>query len=241
MERAKLISFLEELRRRLIIIAVTVFLTAIVCFAFVEEILEVLTRPGKGLGMELIFIAPEEALMADLRLAFVSAALVTLPFLLYQLVALIMALAGRRRRHAFLLTLAMYILFALGVAFAYGVAFPFALRFFLGFTSEDLVATFTIQRYLSFAITFILSFGLIFQLPLVFWLLGSIGVVNAEFLRRNRKYALLIIVIVAAIITPPDVFSLILMSLPLLLLYEVGILLVAISQRRREGAVSQEQ
>ncbi len=127
----------------------------------------------------------------------------------------------------------MYILFALGLSFAYYVVFPFALNFFLSFASSDLVPRFSISQYLSFAISFLFAFGLVFQLPLVFWFLGLIGVVNSSFLRRNRKFALLIIVIVSAILTPPDVFSQILMSIPLLLLYELGIMLVSFTQRNK--------
>jgi len=95
------------------------------------------------------------------------------------------------------------------------------------------VAEFSIARYLSFATTLLFSFGLIFQLPLAFWFLGQIGILNKEFLRRNRKFALLFILIVAAVLTPPDVFSQILMAIPLMLLYEIGIVLVHFAQKKR--------
>ena len=226
-----IIRLLVELRKRLIIMAVTVFVVAVACFCFVDQIRQLLMLPGEELEMKLIYLNPSEALMADLRLSFIAGAMLTLPVLLYQVVALILVVARRRGRAALWLSLVMYVLFVLGLAFAYFVAFPFALKFFLSFSAEDLVASFSIARYLSFTTSFLLSFGLVFQLPLVFWFLGKIGLIDTPFLRRNRKYALLIIVILAAILTPPDVFSQILMAIPLLLLYEIGILLVYIARR----------
>ncbi|MDZ4133708.1 MAG: twin-arginine translocase subunit TatC, partial [Dethiobacteria bacterium] len=98
----------------------------------------------------------------------------------------------------------------------------------------DLVPNFSFARYISFATSFLFSFGLVFQLPVVFWFLGSIGLVNTTFLRRNRKFALLIIVIASAILTPPDIFSQVLMSIPLMVLYELGIFMVYLANRKKK-------
>lgn len=231
MEKPFTIHFLEELRKRLITITVLIFFSAIVCFFYIDEVRRLLVYPGKGLEIHMVFLTPQEALLANLHLSFVAGILIMLPILLYQLVALITSLTRRKRKGAFLLTCAMYVLFALGISFAYFVVFPFALNFFLSFASSDLIPRFSISQYLSFAITFLFGFGLVFQLPLVFWFLGLIGVLKSSFLRRNRKYALLVILVVSAILTPPDVFSQILMSIPLLLLYELGIILVNFAQR----------
>ncbi len=238
-----MIRLLEELRKRLIIITVLVFIFAIVSFNFSDFVRNILLMPANlayagldssGLDMQLIFLTPSEALMANIRLAFITSATVTLPIILYQLVALVMAVVGRPRGAAFLLTLVMYILFVLGVSFAYFVVLPYALNFFVGFSAADLVPNFSIARYISFTTTFIFSFGLVFQLPVVFWFLGSIGLISTTFLRRNRKYALLIIMIVSAILTPPDIFSQVLMAIPLLILYELGIFMVYLANRKKK-------
>jgi sec-independent protein translocase protein TatC len=243
MEKEKVIRLLEELRKRLIIITVLVFVVAIVSFNFSDFVRNILLMPANlayegldssGLDMQLIFLTPSEALMANIRLAFITSATVTLPVILYQLVALVMAVVGRPRGAAILLALVMYILFALGVSFAYFVVLPYALNFFVGFSAADLVPNFSVARYISFTTAFIFSFGLVFQLPVVFWFLGSIGLVNTAFLRRNRKYALLIIMIVSAILTPPDVFSQVLMAIPLLVLYELGIFMVYLATRKKK-------
>lgn len=243
MEREFVIRLFDELRKRLIIIVVTIFLFAVISFAFSDYIRQILLFPAnmayaglenEGLDLQLIFITPSEALIANLRLAFITSATVTLPIILYQLVSLAMIVTGKNRRAAILLTLIMYILFGLGISFAYFVVLPFALNFFIGFSGDDLVPNFSIARYVSFTASFIFSFGLVFQMPVLFWFLGSIGLINTGFLRRNRKFALLIIVIFASIITPPDIFSQILMAIPLMLLYELGIFMVYLAWRKKE-------
>jgi sec-independent protein translocase protein TatC len=243
MEKNDLIRLFEELRKRLIIITVTVFVFAIISFSFSEQVRHILLIPGdmayagletEGLNLQLIFLTPSEALLANIRLAFITSATITLPFILYQLLALAMSVAGRAKKTALILTMVMYILFAMGLSFSYFVVLPFALNFFIGFSGADLVPNFSIARYISFTTSFIFSFGLVFQLPVVFWFLGSIGLVNTDFLRRNRKFALLIIVIFAAILTPPDIFSQVLMAIPLMLLYELGIFMVYLASRKKD-------
>ncbi len=249
-ERENLVSLFEDLRKRLIIIVAVIFVLAIASFAFSDQIRHFLLLPAdmayegiaeQGIDLQLIFLTPSEALLANLRLAFITAAAVALPVILYQLVALLMTITGRRAKsRAFILTIIMYLLFTAGFAFAYYVVLPFALNFFIGFSSADLVPNFSFARYISFVTTFIFSFGLVFQMPVVFWFLGSLGVIDPTFLRRNRKYALLIIIICAAVITPPDIFSQVLMAVPLMLLYELGIFMVYLARRKSKTAVNCE-
>ncbi len=243
MERERLIRLFEELRIRLMIIAGAVFVVAIISFTFGDQIRNILLMPADmayagleegGLDLQLIFLTPSEALLANLRLAFITSGIVTLPLILYQLLALAITAAGKPRRSAVFLTLIMYVLFALGLSFAYFVVLPFALNFFVGFSGADLVPSFSIARYLSFTSSFLLSFGLVFQMPVLFWFLGSIGLVTTTFLRKNRKFALLIIIIFASILTPPDIFSQVLMAIPLMILYELGIFMVHLSWRKKK-------
>ncbi len=243
MERERLIRLFEELRVRLMIIAGTVFLFAIISFTFSDQIRHILLMPAdmayagldaEGLDLQLIFLTPSEALLANLRLAFITSGIVTLPLILYQLLAIAITAVGKTKRSAMLLTLVMYILFALGLSFAYFVVLPFALNFFVGFSGADLVPSFSIARYLTFTTSFMLSFGLVFQMPVLFWFLGSIGLLTTAFLRKNRKFALLIIIIFASVLTPPDIFSQVLMAIPLMLLYELGIFMVYLSRRKKK-------
>jgi len=243
LEREVLIRLFEDLRRRLIIVVVTVFIFAVISFAFIDHVRNFLLLPANmayagldhaGLDLQLIFLTPAEALLANLRLSFITSATVTLPIILYQLVALAMTVTGKTKRAAVLLTIIMYILFGLGISFAYFVVLPFALNFFIGFSGQDLIPNFSIARYVSFTASFIFSFGMVFQMPVLFWFLGSIGLINTTFLKRNRKFALLIIIIFASVITPPDIFSQILMAIPLMILYELGIFMVYLAWRKKK-------
>ena len=227
------IKRLEDLRKRLIIIAVSVIGASIVSFVFIDYIRAFLVMPAEN--PELIYIAPAEALMANIRLAITTGFLIVLPIIFYQIVALIWpVLPKAKRRLLVLLPFGMFLLFFLGLAFSYLVVFPIALDFFQEFQDETLEAMFTLQHYLSFSIGFLFAFGVVFQLPLVFWFLGMLGLVNPPLLRRNRKFAILVMLVLSSLITPPDIFSQFLMIFPLVLLYELGIMLVAVSQRKQK-------
>ncbi len=232
------LEHLAELRTRLLISAGVLFVAAIVCFANIELIRAVLTEPLDNL--KLIYLSPPEAFMANLRLAMVSGLILSSPLIFYQLLAF--AFPGLNRGEKFFLIsvlLGAAILFSSGVAFAYYVVFPFALRFFLQFSSDQLAPLFTISEYISFILSFHFAFGAVFQLPLVTWALGKIGILSTTFLRRHRKAALLIMLVTSAIITPPDIISQVILVFPLLLLYEIGIVMVMISERKRLKLLAQ--
>lgn len=225
-----LFEHLDELRKRIIYIAAVVFIAAIICFAYVNGILAFLTAPAGE--MNLIYTTPAEAFMAQIRLAFTAGAVLTIPLTFYQVLAFIMpGLRRMEKRTIIPLIVFMNLLFFIGMAFSYYVVFPFALKFFLGFQTDSLQPLFTISRYISFVVSFLISFGAVFQVPVVFWFLGRLGLVSSAFLSRQRKFAVLIMAIVSAVITPPDIFSQLLMMAPLLALYEVGIFLVRLTEK----------
>ncbi len=231
MDRKLVMTFLEHLRKRLIIMAVAVAAGSILCFGFVEPIRRILLWPGRNMPIEMIFLTPPEVFISNLRLAVVSGAIISLPVVLYQAAALIGVINRHFKKKALFLAGTMFVLFALGICFSYFVVFPFTLEFFLSFSRADLIPKFSINQYVSFSVSFLGAFGLVFQLPLVFWFLGIAGLTNVSFLRRNRKYALLVILIISAILTPPDVFSQIMMAIPLMLLYELGIFMVYLARK----------
>ena len=230
-----LISHLEELRKRLIICLISLLVTTILAFNIVETLQWVLMKPAGNL--QLIFVSPPEALMANFRLAFIAGVIFAMPLILFQCLSFVTpALQGDEKKIIFPAVFFMVLFFCLGVSFAYFTVFPFTIRFFMNFASDVVQPMFTIANYLAFAANFIFSFGIVFQMPLLFYILGRLDVVRAQFLRTHRKYALLIIVIVSALLTPPDVVSQLMMAGPLMALYELGILLVVFSQRKSEVA-----
>lgn len=226
------LEHLAELRVRLMVAAGAFLAVAIICFTRIDLIRTFLTRP---LGdLQLIYLTPPEALTANLRLAFIAGAILASPILIYEAAAFFFP-AFTRREKLFLLWIIFGIcfLFIGGIVFAYTVVFPFTIGFFLQFASVELEPEFTISEYISFVFSFHLAFGLVFQLPLLTWALGRLGLLSAQFLKRSRKYALLVMLVLAAVITPPDIISQVVMVGPLLFLYEVGILMVVLSERKR--------
>lgn len=230
---------LGELRQRLIICLMTLVITTISSFLFVDKLRAIIMRPAGDI--QLIFLTPPEALMADLRLSVMFGLALAMPVLVYHLLAFLLpAFESYEKKIIIPAVLAVFVFFVLGVLFAYFVVFPFSVRFFLNFATDTLQPLFTISNYLSFAVNFIFAFGIVFQLPLLFLTLGQLNMVEAKLLRRYRKYALLAVLVIAAVLTPPDVFSQLMLGIPLYGLYELGILLVAFSQRGRKVADKSE-
>jgi sec-independent protein translocase protein TatC len=229
------IEHLEELRKRLIICVASLAVTTVIGLMFVDLLRNFLIRPAGDI--ELIFISPPEALMADFRLALLAGVALALPVLVYQLIAyLLPALEKNEKKLIIPGVFAVMLFFAAGVSFSYFIVFPFTVRFFLTFATDSIQPMFTVSNYLSFAMNFIFAFGVVFQMPLLFFVLGALNIVTPAFLRKSRKYALLIITIVSAILTPPDVVSQIMMAIPLMGLYEIGILMVVFSQRKKQAS-----
>ncbi|MDW7738470.1 MAG: twin-arginine translocase subunit TatC [Bacillota bacterium] len=227
------LEHIAELRLRLLISAGALLVAAIICFARIELVRGFITYHLEDL--QLIFLSPPEAFMSNLRLALVSGLIFALPVILYEAAAFIFPGLTRGEKIFFISTLfGIILLFGSGVLFAYFIVFPYALKFFLQFAAEQLEPRFTISEYISFIFSFHLAFGAVFQLPLLTWALGKLGLLTTGFLRRHRKIALLIMLIVSAIITPPDIISQVAMVLPLIALYELGIIMVLISERKRK-------
>ncbi len=234
------LEHLSELRLRLVISAGALLVASGICFTYIEHIRAILTLPLEG--QQLIFLSPPEAFMANLKLAIFSGLVLSLPVILHQVSAFIFPGLSRGEKKFYMaVLLGMLVLFSAGIIFAYQVVFPFTLRFFLQFADARLDPQFTITEYIQFVISFHLSFGVVFQLPLLTWALGKIGLLTTQFLRRYRKIALLVMLVVSAVITPPDIISQVVMILPLAFLYELGIIMVMISERKRLKAQEEQQ
>ncbi len=227
------LEHLAELRLRLLISAGVLLVAAMISFAYIETIRSIITIPLEGL--HLIYLSPPEAFMANLRLALVSGLVLSSPVILYQLSAFLFPGLTRGERFFYIFVLlGIAVLFFSGIVFAYLVVFPFTLRFFLQFAAADLEARFNVSEYISFILSFHLAFGLVFQLPLMTWTLGKVGLLSSGFLKKHRKIALLVMLILSSIITPPDIISQVVMVLPLALLYEIGIIMVLLSERKQK-------
>ena len=182
----------------------------------------------------LVYLKPTEAFVVNLKLAFALGVLLTLPVILYHTLAYCLPGAGTRlRRKIWTATALGSILFFTGAGFGVKAVLPSVIQFLLSFADASLVPQISVDYYLTFVFGMALVFGLSFELPLLMWMLGSLGLVSATFLRQNRRYAILFNCIAAAILTPPDVLSQMLLFIPLLILYELGIWLVVLTEKQK--------
>ncbi|HSF32508.1 MAG TPA: twin-arginine translocase subunit TatC [Candidatus Tectomicrobia bacterium] len=230
---------LDELRHRLIVSLVGVGLGFAVSYGFSQQLLVLLQRP---LPSRLIFIAPTEAFFVNLKVAFYAGLFLSVPLLLFQLWKFVApGLYAHERRYSFPFLIVSTVLFLLGAAFAYAVILPIALRFLIAQGGELWQPNITLSNYLSFCMRLILAAGLVFEFPLLMYFLTKVGVITAESLIKNRKYAILAAFIVSAILTPPDVFSQVLLAVPLFLLFEVSIFVAKRVATGREAVDGQQQ
>lgn len=219
-----LVEHLTELRSRLLksIIAVVIGSTAAYCY--VGEIVNFIAAPAG----KLYYMNPAEAFFAYMKVALFVGFLLALPVVLYQAWQFIMpALEAKERLIAFLLLPASLVLFFGGVLFAYFMVLPAAITFFIGFSTDNLQPMFSLGQYLSFVLSFILPFGFVFELPLFILVLAKVGLIGSEFLTKRRKHVIVLSFVVGAVVSPtPDIFSQTMMAVPMILLYEVSILIV---------------
>ena len=237
-----LLQHLGELRRRVFICVVAALVASAVSFVFFEQLIEVLVKPARdlqlGTGGELIYIEVTELLTTAIKVSFVSGLVLASPAILYQVVMFVApGLTGRERRYLFGFMPAVILAFAGGVAFGYYVLTPPALHFLLTFGGDVATPMIRVSNIINLMIRLLFWMGLAFETPLVMYLLAQLGLVTARSLGRFRRYWVVVAFILAAIITPTvDPFNQALVAGPLLVLYEVGILLARIAGRGRSKA-----
>lgn len=231
--RQTILQHLEEFRWRVVKSAIALVVTSVVAFVFRDWILDILVQPYRDIGgdSELIALKPTEAFGSAMRLAFFGGLLLASPVLLYQVWAFINpALSKRERKWTIPIVAALVVLFAGGVVFAYSVL-PRGLEFFASVL--DVEFRLQITEYLKFVTLFLLVFGLSFEFPVFLFATAAAGIVSSKKLAENRRWAVTIIVIVAAVVTPTgDPYTLLLLSGPLYLMYEITIWLIRWTLRK---------
>jgi len=232
------IEHLTELRYRLLIVLVVFLGFSILCFGWSKQLATFLVSPVQP--VEFVFLSPPDLFMTYLSLSLYAGFVLSLPVILYEIGMFIWPGLEKKERKAIFLSLLLgALLFIAGVAFGFFIMLPYMLKFFLGFGTEGIKPMISIRDYLNFVGQIVLSFGIAFELPVVTTALAGLGVINAAQLKSARKIAVLVIFIVAAILTPPDVVSQLLLALPLLVLFEVSIVLASFVEKKSKAKVQE--
>jgi sec-independent protein translocase protein TatC len=237
-EKQPFLAHLEELRRRLIICAIAIGIGFVISYFFSKQLFSLLILPLVKVlpaDSQLIFTSLPEMFLTYIKVSLVAGIILAIPVIFYELwMFIIPALYQKEKRYLVPFVLFSSILFILGALFGYLIVFPYGFKFFIGFATEDIQARPSVKQYFSFAIRLLLAFGLVFEMPVVVLFLARIGLVTPDAMKRFRKFAILCSFILAAILTPPDVATQIMMALPIIILYELSILISKVVYRKKK-------
>jgi sec-independent protein translocase protein TatC len=228
-DEMSIIDHLTELRRRLIRCVVAVLLGSCITYAFDEEIMQFLLAPAG----KLYFMHPGEAFFSYAKVVLFSGFLLATPVVFYEIWRFFVPAFTRRERMVLgIMVPSSIMLFYAGLAFSFFLIVPIGIKFFMGMGSEDLSPLFSIEKYLDFIITFLLPFGLAFELPLIIIIMAAIGLVTSQQLKKYFRYVFFVSFIIGALLTPPDIVSQITLALPLTVLYGLSYLVVRFVLRK---------
>ena len=251
--KAPLIEHLIELRSRLIKSLIAFFVMFFLSFFFAKQIYNVLLFPyefaaGPNAEVKLIYTAPQEFLFTQIKLGLFGAAFLSFPVLASQIYMFVAPGLYKNERAAFLpYLIATPFCFLLGASFVYFIAMPLAMQFFLSMqqTGGEGQATISllprVSEYLSLIMTLIFAFGITFQMPVVLTILARVGMTNSKWLKEKRRYAIVGVFVLAAVLTPPDVISQLALAIPTLLLYEISIWLVKMTEKKYQAEEAARQ
>ena len=238
-------AHLEELRIRLAKAVIAAIIGFLCCYGFSEQLFQLLMQPLVAVlpkGNTLIFTSLPEGFFTYLKVAFLAGIFVVSPYIFYQLWQFISpGLYAEEKKYMLPLAFLSAIFFLGGALFGYLVVFPFGFQFFIGFANDVIQPMPSLQEYFSFSTKLLFAFGLIFELPLVIFFIARMGLVSSVKLKNFRKYFVFTAFVVAAILTPPDVVSQILMALPLIVLYEIGIIVAKIFGKNERKKVKETE
>lgn len=221
-----IVDHLEELRWRILKSLSSIFLMSIITFNFANYLVDLLIEPANQISgeMNLQVLTIQGMFLLKWNLAIIGGIIFSIPVITIQIWKFLSpGLYDKERKILLPLILTAFACFMLGGMFAYKVILPFSLDFFASMITGGIENNFSINYYFNFVLALIIGSGIIFELPVASFLFSSIGLINPIFLRQYRREAIMGTVVLSAIITPPDPISLIIMSIPMIILYEISI------------------
>lgn len=239
-DQLSLVDHLDELRSRLIYSIVFLVVAFAICFWQSGHILDIAAAPLPEEHRALLILAPTEGFMTTVTVCAYAAIIVSFPFISYQLFAYVLPAFSPRERKAIMpMLISIPGLFLIGCVFAYFVVLPAAINFLLNFNGDDFLIQLRAREYYSFFSMTLVAGGIVFELPIVILALVRLRILSVQQLRQNRRYAYLICAILAAALPGVDPISMLIETVPLLLLYELSILLARGIGEPKESAESQ--
>lgn len=228
-----LVGHLTELRSRLIRSVLIFLLFSFAGYYFAEPMAKDIV--SRAPDMDFIFISPSELMLSYIKIAICFGLVVSAPYILGQIWLFISP--GLENIHKRYIVISLVLgsgFFIIGAIFAYIIILPVVLNFFSGFQMPEIRAAISFENYLNFVISLVLAFGAVFELPIIMFLFTRLGILKVNFFLKYRKYMILAIFFIAAVLTPPDVVSQVLLAIPMLGLYEIGIFLSRIGEKQRK-------
>ncbi len=233
-----ILQHLAELRRRVFISVIALLIGSGVAFAFFRQIIELLVLPARDLDVgigQLVYIEVTELLSTSIKVSFVGGFILAMPVILYQVIMFVApGLTGREKRYLLGFMPGVLLAFVAGIAFAYFLLTPPALHFLLTFGGDLATPLIRVSNIVNLMLRLMFWMGIAFETPILMYLLAQLGIVNARMLGRFRRYWVVVAFILGAIITPTvDPVNQALVAAPLLVLYELGVLLAKVAGRSR--------
>ena len=229
------LEHIEELRWRIIYSLIGVGIGALICWIFVDYLVDdVLLLPASRVGLHLQNLKPFGQLMLYFEVAMVGGLILSLPNVFYQLWKFISpALRKNERRYISAIVAFSTLCFLLGIVFAYFIMLPYSLKFVSQFGSKNITNDFAIDEYMTIILSIMLGAGLVFELPMISFFLTKLGILTPQFMRKDRRHAIVIIFIAAAFLSPgTDPVSQIILAVPLIVLYEISIIISKYSRKK---------
>lgn len=237
-----LIEHLEELRARLIRAFLAIFIGIGAAWSFTDRIMDLIRRPIAPYLPEggLIFTGVMDKFMAHIKVSAMSGIIMSCPVWIYQLWKFVApGLYKHERRYGVFFIVFGSLLFLAGVSFVYFFVYPAAFQFLMTFGGSTDKPMISISEYLSFFVTTTMMFGVAFELPLILTILAMLGVIDAQFLKSKRRYAIVVLAAISAVLTPPDLISMIMMLVPMILLYESSIWIIHFLVEKPRAAMAE--
>ena len=232
-----LVGHLREIRNRIALSVVALLAAFVICFAIIKPLANAMLQMGLDAGFQYVYLSPSELLTSYFKLALVLAVVVVSPLLIFQIWGFVApALTKKEKRAIRPALLGGFFFFCLGALFSYMVALPFMIQFLVNFSTSDFIhSAISVASYLDFMIGMLLTFGVVFEEPMLAFVLTKLGILTPDILRKVRRYAIPLIFVIAAIITPPDVVSQFMVAVPMIGLYELSILISCVIYKKKQN------